>query len=137
MTNPELVDTPFVAKDQVEYAAGSIVSKEILHSDAGSITYFAFDRGQALSPHSAQFDAFVQLLDGEAWFNVDGKDYHVRAGQTFIMPANILHGVTAIERFKMSLTMIKGKWCEYSIPQVELNMARTADVFSSAVRFVL
>ena len=37
----------------IDYSEGGIVSKEFLHNDAGSLTLFAFDAGQALSEHSA------------------------------------------------------------------------------------
>lgn len=41
-----------VANDLIDYAEGGIVSKEFEHSDAGSITLFAFDAGQKLSEHT-------------------------------------------------------------------------------------
>ena len=34
------------ANDLIDYADGGIVSKEFEHSNAGSITLFAFDEGQ-------------------------------------------------------------------------------------------
>ena len=40
----------------------------------GTITAFAFDAGEGLSEHTAPYDAFVQVLDGEAEVNGDGDD---------------------------------------------------------------
>ena len=51
---------------QVEYVAGSVVSRTIAKRPTGTITLFAFDRGQGLSEHSAPYDAFVQIVDGVA-----------------------------------------------------------------------
>ncbi|HPS55233.1 MAG TPA: hypothetical protein PLP05_06525, partial [Sedimentisphaerales bacterium] len=48
----------------VEYAADSIVSKTILDKPAGTITLFAFDKGQKLSEHTAAYDAVVQVIAG-------------------------------------------------------------------------
>ena len=93
----------------VEYARGSIVSRTIAESEAGTLTLFAFDAGQALSEHSAPFDAIVQVLDGEARLTIGGKTVRVRAGEIAVMPANVPHAVDAAKRFKMLLIMIRGR----------------------------
>jgi quercetin dioxygenase-like cupin family protein len=92
----------------VQYAEGSVVSRALVQKPVGSVTLFAFDAGQALSEHTAPFDAYVQLLDGEAELVVGGKSIDARAGDTVLMPANIPHAVNARKRFKMLLTMIRG-----------------------------
>jgi quercetin dioxygenase-like cupin family protein len=91
----------------VDYAPGAVVSKTLLDKKAGTLTLFAFDKGQGLSEHTAPFDATVQILDGTAELTVGGTPYVVKAGQLFIMPANIPHSVKAVERFKMMLIMIR------------------------------
>jgi len=91
----------------VEYAADSIVSKTILDKSAGTITLFAFDRGQKLSEHTAPYDAVVQVIDGSALLTIGGKDVTVSAGEIIIMPANVPHAVAAEEKFKILLTMIR------------------------------
>ena len=96
------------ANNLIDYAEGGIVSKEFVHSHAGSITLFAFDEGQKLSEHTAPFDAVVQVLDGEAQITIGGNPYLVRKGESIIMPANVSHALQAVEQFKMLLTMIKG-----------------------------
>jgi quercetin dioxygenase-like cupin family protein len=91
----------------VAYAADSIVSKTILDKSVGSITLFAFDKDQKLSEHTSPYDAVVQVLDGDGLFTIGGSDINVSAGQIIIMPANVPHSVTAKEKFKMLLTMIR------------------------------
>ena len=91
----------------VEYADDSIVSKTILDKTAGTITLFAFDKGQKLSEHKAPYDAVVQIIDGTGKLTIGGKDINVSAGQIIIMPADIPHAVTAEEKFKMLLIMIR------------------------------
>ena len=91
----------------VEYANDSIVSKTILDKTAGTITLFAFDKGQKLSEHKAPYDAVVQIIDGTGKLTIGGKDINVSAGQIIIMPADIPHAVTAEEKFKMLLIMIR------------------------------
>ena len=91
----------------VEYAADSIVSKTILDKPVGTITLFAFDKGQKLSEHTVPYNAVVQVLDGAGMITIDGKSINVSAGQIIVMPGNIRHSVKANERFKMLLTMIR------------------------------
>jgi quercetin dioxygenase-like cupin family protein len=91
----------------VEYADSSIVSKTILDKSVGTITLFAFDKGQRLSEHQAPYDAVVQIIDGAARLTIGGEDVNVSAGQIIIMPGNVPHAVAAEEKFKMLLTMIR------------------------------
>ena len=91
----------------IDYADDSVVSKTIIDKQAGTITLFAFDKGQKLSEHQAPYDAVVQVLDGRGIFTIGGKENEVIAGQIIIMPGNIPHAVDAKENFKMLLTMIR------------------------------
>ncbi|HOK05262.1 MAG TPA: cupin domain-containing protein [Victivallales bacterium] len=93
-------------RELVEYPVNGIISKDIIDNDNGSITIFAFDKGQKLSEHTAPFDAFVNILEGEAEISIDGNKNILIEGDAIIMPANIPHSVKAIEKFKMLLTMI-------------------------------
>jgi quercetin dioxygenase-like cupin family protein len=91
----------------VEYAANAIVSKTILKQTGGNITLFAFDKDEALSEHSSQFSALLQILEGNVQVTIAENLFNLTAGDAIILPANIPHAVKAIERFKMMLTMIK------------------------------
>lgn len=95
--------------DKIEYQKSAVVSREIARKDTGTVTIFAFDKGQALSEHTAPFDAIVYVLDGEAMILVEGKPSRVRSGELFVMPANKPHAVRADKRFKMMLIMIRSK----------------------------
>lgn len=89
------------------YQDGAVVSRTVIDKPVGTITAFAFDAGEGLSEHTAPYDAFVQVLDGEAEINIDGKAHNVTAGEIIIMPANIPHSLRAVQRFKMLLVMIR------------------------------
>jgi len=90
----------------VAYQSGSIVSRMLVYTKAGTITVFAFDAGEGLSEHTAPYDAILQVLDGEALITIADKEYPMKAGELIIMPAKIPHAVHAIAPFKMMLTMI-------------------------------
>jgi quercetin dioxygenase-like cupin family protein len=99
--------TAFRFDDLVQYTTDSIVSRTILNKATGTVTLFAFYKGQGLSEHTAPFDALVQIADGKAIIVIDRMDYPLSKGESIIMPANITHAVRAVENFKMILTMIK------------------------------
>lgn len=94
-------------EELVEYQEGTIVSKELVKHDTGTITLFAVAEGQGISEHSAPFDAIAQIIDGEALIAIGGVDHAVSKGQMIIMPANIPHALKGNPSFKMMLTMIK------------------------------
>ncbi len=99
---------PIRLADLVGYSEGSVVSRTIAQSQAGTLTVFAFDAGQELSEHTAPFDAYVQVLDGEVELTISGEPTIAQAGETVRMPADIPHAVRADSRFKMLLIMIRG-----------------------------
>jgi quercetin dioxygenase-like cupin family protein len=89
------------------YQAGSIVSREIIKKPTGTVTIFAFDKGQGLSEHTAPFDALVQVLEGEVEITVAGQPQLVLGGEMILLPAGKTHALQSVTRFKMMLTMIR------------------------------
>jgi len=94
--------------DLVSYQDGSVVSRTIAKTSAGSVTVFAFDSGQALSEHTAAFDALVHVLEGEVEIVVGGAPHRLGKGDAILLPANVPHAVNAVGRVKMLLSMLKG-----------------------------
>ncbi|MBA7515349.1 hypothetical protein ES705_07388 [subsurface metagenome] len=93
--------------NSVDYSQGAIVSKIVEKKDTGSVTLFAFEKGQYLSEHTAPYDALLHIIEGNAKIMIDTKSYLLKEGDMIIMPANIPHAVEAVNNFKMLLTMIK------------------------------
>ena len=93
--------------DLIDYQEGAVVSREIIKRETGTVTVFAFDKGEGLSEHTAPFDAMVQVIEGKAEISISGKKNHVGTGEMIIMPANIPHALYAPEKYKMILTMIR------------------------------
>ena len=86
---------------------GAIVSRTLVERPGGTVTLFAFDAGQALSEHTAPFDALAQVLEGQLEITVGGAAIDVPAGSAVVMPANEPHSVTAVEASRMLLVMIR------------------------------
>ncbi len=93
--------------DLVDYQDGAVVSKTIIKKKTGTVTVFAFAKGEGLSTHSAPFDALVQILDGDARITIAGRPLKVKKGEMVIMPANKPHALKALKPFKMMLVMVK------------------------------
>jgi len=91
----------------VSYQDDAIVSRTLIKGQTGSVSVFAFDRGQELSEHTVPFDALVYVFDGEAEIRISEAAHRVGAGETIVMPANRPHAVRAVQRFKMMLSMVR------------------------------
>lgn len=92
----------------VAYQSGSVVSRAIVKSPAGTVTLFAFDEGEGLSEHAAPFDALVHILDGEAEVTLSGTAHRLAEGDAIVMPAGSPHALKALTPFKMMLVMVRG-----------------------------
>ena len=91
----------------IEVQEDAVVSRALIDKKTGTVTLFAFDKGQGLSEHTAPFDALVFLLEGEAEVTISGIPLHAKQGEAVIMPANKPHSLKALRKFKMLLIMIR------------------------------
>ena len=95
--------------EMVAVAPDAVVSRTVVSKKAGTVTLFAFDKGQRLSTHSAPYDALVFILEGAVRITIDGKNLRAKEGDMVLMPANHPHALHATQPFKMALVMIKEK----------------------------
>ncbi len=93
----------------IDFQKDSVVSRSLLDKEAGTVTLFAFDKGQGLSEHTTPFDALVNIIEGEASVIISGETFQLKKGEMIIMPANEPHALKAIDKFKMILIMIRSK----------------------------
>ena len=93
-------------KDQVAYQQGQVVSRTLAQNNAVSVTLFSFDKGEEISTHESDGDAFVTCLDGVGRITIDGVEYVLHEGESIVMPAKHPHAVYGLEQFKMLLVVI-------------------------------
>jgi len=98
--------SPLSLLNIIAYQEGSIVSRMVINKPAGTVTLFAFDKGEGLSEHSAPFDAMLIALEGQVEVTIEGESHLMSMGELIILPAQVPHAVKAISRFKMMLVMI-------------------------------
>ncbi|HYF81790.1 MAG TPA: cupin domain-containing protein [Clostridia bacterium] len=90
----------------VTYQEGQVISRTLAQGKNLSLTLFAFAKGEEISSHSSSGDAMVYLLDGEADVTIGEKTFHLKKGETIVMPAGISHALLASEQFKMLLVVV-------------------------------
>lgn len=95
-----------VLKDQVAYQDGQVISKTLAQNDALSVTLFSFAKGEEISTHKSDGDAFVTCLDGVGKITIEGVDYLLHEGESIVMPAGHPHAVYGEENFKMMLVVV-------------------------------
>jgi quercetin dioxygenase-like cupin family protein len=100
---PDVLDV----QSLVVYQKDAVVSRTLVKKTTGTVTVFAFDEGQALSEHTAPFDALAHVLEGEALITISGKEHPLKDGEMIVMPAGEPHAVKAVKPFKMMLVMIR------------------------------
>ena len=93
-------------KDEVSYQKGQVVSKTLAQNSSMNMTFFSFDKGEEISSHKSDGDAFITCLDGKGKITIDDVDYILTEGQSIIMPANHPHAVYGEEKFKMLLVVV-------------------------------
>ena len=95
-----------VLREQVAYQQGQVVSRTLAQNEALSVTLFAFDKGEEISTHKSDGDAFVTCLDGVGRITIDGMEYELTPGESIVMPAGHPHAVCGKEQFKMLLVVV-------------------------------
>ena len=103
----DILAKEWTMSDMVAYQPGSVVSRTVIDEKKGTVTLFAFDEGQALSEHTAPFDALAYFMDGEAEVTIASNKNQLKKGQMIILPADIPHALLATKQFKMLLVMIR------------------------------
>jgi quercetin dioxygenase-like cupin family protein len=101
------LSTPQKVTELLDYQPGSVVSRTLVKKATGTLTLFAFDKGEGLSEHSTPHDAVVEVVDGTVEVTIGGVPHRVSEGEGLLLPASVPHALTAVTPFKMLLTMIR------------------------------
>lgn len=91
----------------IEYEHNAVVTKSILTKATGSINALSFASGEGLNEKISPYDTYVQLIDGSAVIDVDGKVTTLHTGDGIIIPAHRPSHIEPNGRFKLILTVIK------------------------------
>lgn len=86
-----------------------VASRVLAKNGGGTVTLFAFDAGEALSEHTAPFEALVLVLEGVLDLTIGGQAVEARPGTIVRMPANVPHALEAPEPSRMLLIMLRDR----------------------------
>jgi quercetin dioxygenase-like cupin family protein len=84
-----------------------IASRVLAKANGGSLTLFAFDKGQGLTEHTSPFDALVLVLEGSLTLTIGGAAVVATPGTVVRMPAKVPHALDAPEACRALLIMLR------------------------------
>lgn len=96
----------FKLGELVPYQDGKIINMDLINESKLKLVVMSFYKGTGLSEHAAPGEALVFALDGEAIIGYEGKDFPLKAGETFKFDKLGKHSVTATNKFKMALLLV-------------------------------
>lgn len=99
--------TTHIVIELIEYEHNATVSKSIMKKATGSIDAMSFESGEGLNEKTSPFDTFVQIIDGSAIIEIDGKATILHTGNGILIPAQKPSHIKPNGRFKLILTVIK------------------------------
>lgn len=71
--------------EQIPLDDDQVNSRTLVQRDDLSMTLFSVATDQEIGGHSAQGDAMVNILSGEAEITIEGTIYHLTAGQSIVI----------------------------------------------------
>ena len=105
--NPIAKAAAHIVVELIEYEHNAAVSKSIMKKVTGTVNAMSFDRGEGLNDKTSPFDTYLQIIDGSACIEIDGKPNTLLTGQGIIIPAHRSSCIKPNGRFKMIQTIIK------------------------------
>ena len=102
--------TTHIIVEIIEYIPHYVVSKTIIRKTTGNVTASSLAEGEELAEKTLAFDNYIQIIDGSAELNINGKIYKLRLGEGITIPAHVKHCFNANEQFKMISTVIKSEY---------------------------
>ncbi len=97
----------------IEYEHEAIVNKTIMKRATGSVNAMSFAKGEGLDQKTTPFDTYVQIIDGSANVEVDGKQTKLKTGDGILIPAHKPSQIIPNGRFKMIVTVIKSGYEDF------------------------
>jgi len=93
--------------DLVTPVEAGIASRVLAKTGGGSITLFAFARGEGLSEHTSPFEAFALVLEGTIAITIGKQAVSAAAGTIVRLPATVPHALDASTAARMLLVMLR------------------------------
>lgn len=79
--------------------------KVLARHGGATVAVYLFDQGAELKPHAAGGTVIIQCIEGHLALTADGEPHTLHPGELLVMAPNVRHGVRAVERSIMLLTV--------------------------------
>ncbi len=87
-----------------------IVSMALSKSEHLQMSLFTFADKETVSEEEYFGDTMYLVVEGETQINQNGKEYFLKAGDTFMVPAHTLHAIGGKSEFKLlQITVNEGE----------------------------
>jgi quercetin dioxygenase-like cupin family protein len=93
---PQHIDHPAVIRpaDHAEWRPDKMGKATLYESGRLLVGLNAFEPGQSHALHAhAGMDKVYQVLEGQGWFLLEGRDLPMKAGDLLVAPEGVPHGV--------------------------------------------
>ncbi len=102
-----------IVVELIEYEHDAVVNKTIMKKATGSVNAMSFAKGEGLDKKTIPFDTYVQIIDGSANIEVDGKRTMLNTGDGMLIPAHSPSQIIPNGRFKLLVTVIKSGYEDF------------------------
>lgn len=97
----------FSLKDKIDIKK-DMVNKEVVSKCKDTdIMLVSVPKGKILEPHKAPGDALVTIIEGEAKLNISNSEYNLSECKSIVIPANVVHSLSAISDIKVLVIVMK------------------------------
>ena len=79
--------------------------KVLARHGGATVAIYLFDAGAELKPHAAAGTVTIQCIEGELALTADGAPVPLHPGELLVMAPNVRHGVRALQRSILLLTV--------------------------------
>lgn len=93
-------------KNEIDYLEKSIEQVVLRKNENLTMVLMSFDKETEIPEHSTKGEVFINCLEGKGKITIESKEYIIQEGEYFLIPKKVSHSVSAIDNFKMLLTII-------------------------------
>ena len=103
-------ESPVQLASLITLKKNQIVSMALSKSEHLQMSIFAFADQETVSEEEYFGDTMYLVLEGETHISKNGKEYLLKAGDTFMVPAHTLHAIGGKSAFKLlQITVNEGE----------------------------
>lgn len=78
-----------------------LLTRRLVTGEQALVASVELEQGCVVAVHSHASEQIAVMLSGRARWTVGGEEFEMRGGQALLLPANVPHGVVALEPTKI------------------------------------